>query len=108
MADGLAAVTKRGIPVYCSAVSWAEVYAGLRAGEETATDAFFAARIAVAIDAAIGRKAGAYLARYRRSHGLQIGDALIAGAAGTAGLHLWTLNPRDYPMDDVRFYGPQT
>ena len=52
----------------------------------------------------MGRKAGAYLARYRRSHGLQIGDALIAGAAGTTGFHLWTLNRRDYPMDDVRFY----
>lgn len=104
MEDAIGAVTKTGIPVYCCSVSWAEVYAGLRAGEEATTDAFFAARSAVAIDAAMGRKAGGYLARYRRSHGLQIGDALIAGAASTIGLHLWTLNRRHYPMDDVRFW----
>jgi hypothetical protein len=105
--DAVAALTKTGLPVCCCAVSWAEVYAGLRAGEEEATDAFFAARRALAIDTAMGRKAGAYLTRYRRSHGLQIGDALIAGAASASGLHLWTLDRRDYPMEDVRFYEPR-
>ncbi len=95
-----------GIPTYCCTVSWAEVFAGLRSGEESRTEAFFDARGDLALDARTGRRAGAYLARYARSHGLEIADALVAAAATTAGLHLWTLNVRHYPMDDVRLYRP--
>lgn len=94
-----------GVPTYCTAVSWAEVYAGLRPGEGPLTDDFFQAR-GVILDARAGRQAGAYLARHARSHGLGIADALIASAAATAGLRLWTLNRRHYPMKDVRFYEP--
>jgi predicted nucleic acid-binding protein len=95
-----------GVPVYCTAVSWAEVYAGLRPGEVPLTDAFFEARGEVILDARAGRQAGAYLARHGRSHGLGIADALIAAAASTGGLRLWTLNRRHYPMKDVHFYEP--
>jgi len=93
-----------GIGTYCTPVSWAEVYEGLRAGEEPATDGFFEARGEVILDARAGRQAGKYLARYARSHGLEVPDALIAAAAVTTGLRLWTLNRRHYPMTDVRFY----
>jgi len=103
----LEGMARAGIPACCCAVSWAEIVAGMRRGEEVATEAFFAGRAEIVIDAAVGRRAGGYLARYGKSHGLGIADALIAGAASTAGLHLWTLNRRDYPMEDVRFYEPQ-
>jgi predicted nucleic acid-binding protein len=93
-----------GIRTYCSAVSWAEVFAGVRPGEETTVEAFFHARGEVTIDSLTGRRAGAYLLRYSKSHGVGIGDALIAAAAATTGLHLWTLNRRHYPMDDIAFY----
>ena len=53
-----------------------------------------------------GRQAGAYLARYARSHGIEIADALVAAAASGAGLALWTLDPEHYPMADVRLYDP--
>jgi predicted nucleic acid-binding protein len=33
-------------------------------------------------------------------------DALIAAAATTAGLSLWTQNRRDYPMPDLAFHTP--
>jgi len=36
----------------------------------------------------------------------EIADALVAAAATTAGLALWTLNRRHYPMPDIRFYEP--
>ena len=98
------AVARAGIPTSCCAVSWAEIFAGMRRGEETAAEAFFAGRTGVMLDASMGRRAGMYLARYGRSHGLGIADALIAAAASITALHLWTLNRRDYPMDDVRFY----
>jgi hypothetical protein len=74
----------------------------LRPGEEPLTDGFFLARGEVVLDATVGRRAGAYLARYARSHGVQIADALVAAAASTAGLRLWTLNRRHYPMGDLR------
>ena len=95
-----------GTPTYCSAVAWAEIFAGIRAGEEARTEGFFDARGEITIDAMTGRRAGVYLSRYARSHGLEIADALVAAAATTAGLHLWTLNVRHYPMDDLRLYRP--
>jgi predicted nucleic acid-binding protein len=58
----------------------------------------------VVLDATTGRHAGGYLARYARSHGLELADALIAAAAATSGLRLWTLNRRRYPMRDLELY----
>ena len=95
-----------GVPTYCCAIAWAEIFAGARPGEEARSEAFFEARGEIPIDAMTGRRAGVYLARYARSHGLEIADALVADAASTAGLHLWTLNLRHYPMDDLRLYRP--
>lgn len=95
-----------GVPVYCTAVTWAEVFAGLRRGEEEAARAFLEARGEVVLDAVAGRRAGIYLARYARSHGVAIADALIAAAATTVGLALWTENRRHYPMPDLAFHEP--
>jgi predicted nucleic acid-binding protein len=71
---GLRQLAAEGVPTYCCAVSWAEIFAGIRAGEE--------------------------------AHGVEIGDALIAATATAAGLHLWTLSTRHFPMDDLRLYRP--
>jgi predicted nucleic acid-binding protein len=106
MVRAATALEKTTVPTYCTAVSWAEVYAGMRPGEEAATQAFFDARGEVVLDGRVGRRAGGYLARYGRSHGVEIADALVAAAAAASGLRLWTLNRRHYPMDDVRFYEP--
>lgn len=97
---------RKGVPTYCTAISWAEIYSGIRRGEEPVTEEFFAARGEVVLDARTGRQAGAYLARFGRSQGVEIADALIAAAASTTGLRLWTLNRRHYPMRDLRFYEP--
>ena len=56
------------------------------------------------LNAVVGRRAGEYLSRYSRSHGVQIADALVAAAASTAGLRLWTVNRRHYPMTDLIFH----
>jgi predicted nucleic acid-binding protein len=98
------ALEAAGVPTYCTAISWAEIFAGIRPGEEPAAQAFFEARGEIALDRAVGRRAGSYLARYARSHGLELADALIAAAAAHSGVQLWTLNRRHYPMPDVRFY----
>lgn len=56
------------------------------------------------LDGAVGHRAGAYLAHYGPSHGVELGDALVATAAATSELRLWTLNRKHYPMPDLRFY----
>ena len=95
-----------GVPTFCTAITWAEIFAGLRPGEEPVTRAFFEVRGEVVIDAATGERAGAYMARYARSHGVELADAFIAAAAASAGLRLWTRNRRHYPMPDLKFYTP--
>ena len=95
---------RAGVPTYCTAVAWAEIFAGVRPGEEPVTQAFFQARGEAVLDGPTGRRAGAYLARYGKSHGVEIADALVAAAAAVSGLRLWTLNQKHYPMSDVVFY----
>lgn len=102
--EAASALESSGVPTYCTAISWAEIYAGIRAGEEALTEAFFEARGEVVLDSVAGRRAGSYLARYRGSHGLELADALVAAAAVTSELRLWTLNRRHYPMPDLSFY----
>ena len=104
--DALRALERDGVPTFCTAVTWAEVHAGLRRGEEQVTQEFFEARGEVVLDARTGRRAGDYLLAFARSHGVELADALIAAAAATAGLSLWTLNRKHYPMRDLRFHEP--
>jgi predicted nucleic acid-binding protein len=94
------------VPTYVTPIAVAEVQAGLRAGEQHLTDAFFEARGEVILDSKIAKRAGAYLQRYARSHGVEIADAFVAAAAAISGLGLWTLNRKNYPMGDVTFYEP--
>ena len=93
-----------GAPTYTTPISWAEVYAGIRPGEEMITQGFFDARGEVVIDAFTGRTAGSCLARYSKSHKVEIADALVAAAASTSGLYLWTLNRKHYPRPDLKLY----
>ena len=106
MAVAILDLEARGVRTYACAISWAEIHAGLRPGEEALTQAFLEQRAEVVLDTDTGRRAGQYLARYAKSHGLELADALIAAAATTSGLALWTQNRRDYPMPDVRFHTP--
>ena len=99
-------IDREGIATYTCAISWAEIFAGIRPGEEEITEEFFHARGEVLLDSVSGRRAGSYLARHGKSHGLQIADALIAAAATTSGLLLWTLNRKHYPMADLKFFEP--
>jgi predicted nucleic acid-binding protein len=46
---------------------------------------------------------GHYLKSYAKSHGVELGDALIAACASSEDLQLWTRNKKHYPMRDIRF-----
>jgi predicted nucleic acid-binding protein len=87
-----------------SAVSAAELRAGARPSESAGLDALFDALLCVPIDAAVGRRAGEYLRRYRKSHAVELGDALIAASAVVSGARLWTRNRKHYPMPELAFH----
>ena len=87
-----------------SAVSAAELWAGARPSEYAALEALFDALLCVPIDAAVGRRAGEYLRLYRKSHAVELGDALIAASAVGSGARLWTRNHKHYPMPELALY----
>jgi predicted nucleic acid-binding protein len=64
----------------------------------------FDALVCVPTDAAVGRQAGEYLRRYRKSHNVELGDALIAASAVASGATLWTQNRKHYPMKELAFF----
>ncbi len=88
-----------------SPVNEAELWAGARPTEYDSLEALFGALACAPADAAVGRRAGDYLRRYRKSHSLELGDALIAATAVGRGAMLWTRNRKHYPMKELLFFG---
>jgi predicted nucleic acid-binding protein len=87
-----------------SPVTAAELWSGVRPSEYDALTDFFRALLCAPVDYETGRQAGDYLRQYRKSHGLQISDALIAAAAVLNHAELWTRNRKHYPMKELSFY----
>jgi hypothetical protein len=83
-------------------VSVAEIYAGLRPQEDFIIADLQRILHCLEIDERVGQKAGRYRQAFGRSHGVEVADALIAGAAHVHGLTLCSLNLRHYPMRDVK------
>lgn len=90
--------------VLYSPVSAAELWAGARNGEDDILNNLFRALRCTQIDEEAGRLAGRYLGKYRKSHGVEIADALIAASAVSSRARLWTRNRKHYPMKDVLFF----
>ena len=95
---------RRDDAILYSPVSAAELWAGARPSEHEAIDNLFRALMCVPIDAAMGQQAGDYLKRYRKSHAVELGDALIAAAAVLNNAALWTQNRKHYPIKDLVFF----
>ena len=87
-------------------VSVAEVFAGVRKGEERQLENLFLILQPLDLSVEIGRKAGRYLHAYARSHGVELGDALMAATASLNRVPFWTLNRKHYPMRDISFFAP--
>ena len=90
--------------VLYSPVSVAELWAGARPNEYDALNNLFRALTCSPIDEEAGRKAGVYLRKYRRSHGVEVADALIAAGTVANRAELWTRNRKHYPMKEVHFF----
>ena len=89
-----------------SVITLTEVMAGLRPGEEERTERLFQLFAIQDVNEPIGRQASLYLRQFRRSHGLELGDALIAATALHHGAELITRNLKHYPMTDITVVAP--
>ncbi len=73
----------------------------MRQSEETKTDQLLGLFNILQIDEVVGRQAAVYLRAFRRSHHIDLGDALIAATAHLHGAELFTRNVKHYPMTDI-------
>jgi hypothetical protein len=75
----------------------AELCAGARPKEFDSLKNLFHALTCVSADAEIGRQAGEYLLRYRKSHGVELGDAIQSQALSHEGTRIF-LTPLKTPF----------
>ena len=86
-------------PLLISAITVAELYAGVREGNERqALESFVSAFNVVPTDETIARRGGLYRRDYGKSHSVGLADALIAATAEVHGATLVTLNQKHFPM----------
>jgi predicted nucleic acid-binding protein len=90
--------------VLYSPISVAELWAGARPNEHDALTNLFRALTCVPIEEQTGHLAGTYLRQYRRSHSVEVADALIAASAVATGAELWTRNHKHFPMKEISFF----
>ncbi len=88
-------------PPACSVLTRIELLSGMRPGEEKALEGFLSGFEEIPVNREIAGLAGAYMRKYRKSHGINLADAVIAASARFASSRLYTLNAKHYPMDDV-------
>ena len=82
-----------------SAISLLELYAGARSQrDERDINSVRQQLTCLPIEEEIGERAGSIMRHFRKSHGIDIPDAIIAATAEHHGLRLATLNVKHFPM----------
>lgn len=90
----------------CSLISKVELLSGARPGEEQIITEFLDAFRRVGLDDNIAEAAGRYMRLYRKSHGINTADAIIAASALVSEAVLYTLNGKHFPMDEIKVIKP--
>ena len=82
-----------------SSISVAELYQGVREGDERdALESMFGAIQILDLDAEIARVGGLLRREFGKSHGCGLADCLIAATSQVHQLDFFTLNVKHYPM----------
>jgi predicted nucleic acid-binding protein len=82
-----------------SAVTVAELYSGVREGNErVALDRFLAKTVVIDVGSQLAEQAGLYVREFGKSHGVGIADAVIAATTVAENAVLATLNTKHFPM----------
>lgn len=95
-------VTERADDIAVSAMSVAELFAGVRGEanepEQRALQDFLELFVILPVTETVAKTGGIYRRDYGASHGVGLADAIIAATAVAADATLQTLNVRHYPM----------
>ena len=93
---------KNNSELLLSAITVAELYAGVREEEKNSLDMFINAFDIIDINHEISIMGGLFKRDFYKSHGVGLADSLIAASAKTTKARLATLNRNHYPMlDDI-------
>ena len=85
----------------CSAITIAEIYAGMKEHERERTEELIDGLTVIPVDRAIAEKAGQYKGSIK-SLGLELDDCMVAATAFLRKAVLATGNGKHYPMADIR------
>ena len=85
----------------CSVITKIELLSGMLPEEEQLLSMFLSGFEQIGVSDSIAEAAGIYMSQYRKSHGVNVSDAIIAATAKETGAVLYTLNTKHYPMTDI-------
>ncbi len=97
---------KEGQVLTCSLITKVELLSGARQGAENDLQDFLDVFDRVGLDDSIADAAGRYMSLYRKSHGINTADAIIAASALIRKAVLYTLNEKHFPMNDIKVIKP--
>ena len=87
------------VSMLVSAITVAELYAGIRDGKERLLlDNFIEYFQVVPLNHALAVKGGLFRRDFKKSHGVGLADAMIAATAESENATLVTLNQKHFPM----------
>ena len=85
--------------LYISAITMAELYAGVREGEEyKKLEMFIETFEVIDLNSSIAKTGGLFRNKYKPSHGTGLADALIAATAQEISAQIVTFNIKHFPM----------
>ena len=97
---------QEGRVLTCSLITKVELLSGARRGEEKILHDFLDAFDRIGLDDNIAEVAGQYMNLFRKSHGINTADAIIAASAKVREAVLYTLNDKHFPMNDIMIVKP--
>ncbi len=101
----LAELVAGGHTLATGAINVGEVYAGMRPGEESRTEAFLTGLDCYPITASIARRAGSMKSAWaHKGQTISLADMMVAATAIEHGLTLMTDNRKDFPLPELKFH----
>ena len=101
----LAGLVEDGHHLSTTAINVAEIYSGVRAGEEARTIQLLESLECYAIDAAVGEHAGRLRNFWaKKGHVIALPEIFVAAVAIEQGCALLTDNRKHFPMPELKLY----
>ena len=101
----LADLARAGHTLTTTVLNVAELYSGMRPGEEARTESFLSGLRCYGLTGPAARLAGRWkFAWSQKGRTLALADAIVAAIASEQQCHLLTDNRKDFPMPELKLY----